>query len=486
MIVKTKEICEKKTNLTASDIEEILKIAATMDKFAELSQSYMFIDCLSKNHEHAIVVAEAYPQDDIPLYTKSVLGKDVFEIFEPGVFYSFRKGEKSIIKNAINQEGRNVHQTVIPIKNKENKIIAVLIEEKEVEFTKNIHLEESNLSIPTQVLDIILSYDNSSIPIVSDLLMEMFILTNHEHALIYANPVGVKFLVEMSGTNKIYQENITELLPFLKEIYDEKDEDVYVFERTIERKSLVIKKIKLKHTKNNMNTLLIIQDLTELKMKEKELSMKSIMIEEIHHRVKNNLQTIASLLRLQMHQSNLHDNQEHFEVALNRIFSISAVYELILSNDDSSSELVNIVELTRKVCSKLVINSVYKNIDLIIQTNDHIIFTSQKKAVSISLIINELVQNILKHAFQPEEEGDIRIEFHVNEDVIEIHVIDNGIGMKDVQPSLGLNIVRNLVESDLEGEFAFLSTALGTHALISFKKSPEVRVSGEEDIISGR
>src|SRR5699024_8295809 len=107
----------------------------------------------------------------------------------------------------------------------------------------------------------------------------------------------------------------------------------------------------------------------------------------------------------------------------------------ILSNDDSSSELVNIVELTRKVCSKLVINSVYKNIDLIIQTNDHIIFTSQKKAVSISLIINELVQNILKHAFQPEEEGDIRIEFHVNEDVIEIHVIDNGIGMKDVQPS---------------------------------------------------
>ena len=249
MIVKTKEICEKKTNLTASDIEEILKIAATMDKFAELSQSYMFIDCLSKNHEHAIVVAEAYPQDDIPLYTKSVLGKDVFEIFEPGVFYSFRKGEKSIIKNAINQEGRNVHQTVIPIKNKENKIIAVLIEEKEVEFTKNIHLEESNLSIPTQVLDIILSYDNSSIPIVSDLLMEMFILTNHEHALIYANPVGVKFLVEMSGTNKIYQENITELLPFLKEIYDENDEDVYVFERTIERKSLVIKKIKLKSKK---------------------------------------------------------------------------------------------------------------------------------------------------------------------------------------------------------------------------------------------
>src|SRR5699024_7001985 len=159
----------------------------------------------------------------------------------------------------------------------------------------------------------------------------------HNHKLIYANPVGVKFLVEMSRTKQVYQEKITELLPFLKEIYDDNEEDVYVFERTIEKKSLVIKKVKLRHTKNNINTLLIIQDLTELKTKEKELSMKSIMIEEIHHRVKNNLQTIASLLRLQMHQGSLQDSREHFEVALNRIFSISAVYELILSNDASTS-----------------------------------------------------------------------------------------------------------------------------------------------------
>src|SRR5699024_7553995 len=102
-----------------------------------LSQSYIFIDCLSENKEHAIVVAEAFPTLDIPLYHKSVVGKNVFEIFEPGVFYSFRKGEKSIIKNAINQEGKNVHQTVIPVRNDEHNIIAVLIEEKEVEYVNN-------------------------------------------------------------------------------------------------------------------------------------------------------------------------------------------------------------------------------------------------------------------------------------------------------------------------------------------------------------
>lgn len=484
MLQKLEQICKEETNLSPSDIKILIKIASSISLFAELSQSYIFIDCLSKNHQHAIVVAEAFPKINHPIYKKSVVGKNVFEIFEPGVFYSFKKGKKSIIKHAINQEGRSVHQTVIPVRNETEEIIAVLIEERGLKYLNNIHIEESNLSIPTQVLDIILSYDNDSVPIVSDMLMEMFILTDHHHKLIYANPVGIKFLVEMNQTNQIYKEKITKLLPFLQEIYEGNDEDVYVFERTIGKKSLIIKKIKLRHTKNKMNTLLIIQDLTELKMKEKELSVKSIMIEEIHHRVKNNLQTIASLLRLQMHQGHLGDSYEHFEVALNRVFSISAVYELILSKDGSNSELVNIIELTRKVCSKLVINSIYKKIDLIIETNNNIIFTSQRKAVSISLIINELIQNILKHAFEKEKEGKINIEFVVENDTIHIHVTDNGVGIKILKPSLGLKIVRNLVESDLEGEFAFQSMTLGTHAVISFKKSPEVKVSFEENPIS--
>lgn len=470
------EICREKTNLSNSDIQIIKKVTETIPLFADLSQSYIFIDCISRNKNHAIVVAEAFPQSDIPLYQNSVIGKKVFEVFEPGVFYSFRRGEKSIIENAINQEGKNVHQTVIPVKNEQSEIIAVLIEEKETQYTNSIQLEESNLSIPTKVLDIILSYDNDSFPIVSDLLMEMFILTDDEHRLVYANPVAIKFLVEMSGTKQIYDKRITELLPVLNEIYDDNEEDVYVFERMINKMSLIIKKVRFQQEKNKVNTLLIIQDVTELKMKEKELSMKTMMIQEIHHRVKNNLQTIASLLRLQMHQNDLGKSREHFEVALNRIFSISAVYELILSNDKSNTEVVDIIELTRKLSSKLLVNALNDKIDLIIESSNAKMFTGQKKAVSISLIINELIQNSLKYAFLEEDKGEIKISFESKNDVIKIHVIDNGVGMISVKPSLGLNIVRNLVENDLDGDLSFLPTTLGTYALITFTKDPEVKV----------
>lgn len=476
--------CEEATDLSSTDMDQLLKLTESMSLYAELSQSYIFIDCMSKNNQQAIVVAEAFPKIEKPLYTETVIGKSVFESFEPGVFYSYREGEKSIIKHAITQEGRSVHQTVMPIKNNDNKIIAVLIQEKGIESSDDIYLDEANLSIPTQVIDTIFSQNNDQLPIVSDILMEMFILTDNNNQLIYANPVGIKFIVEMCGTDQIYQAKLTKLLPFLNDVYEENDEDVYVFERTVGKKSVIIKKIKLRQGDNNVKTLLIIQDLTELKMKDKELSMKSMMIQEIHHRVKNNLQTIASLLRLQMHQGVPEDSYALFEDALNRIFSISAVYELILSKDESDSEQVNIIDLTRKVCSKLVINSTSSKIDLIIRTNNNILYTSQKKAVSMSLIVNELVQNALKHAFKDNQAGEIIVEFNYKEEVIQIHVIDNGVGLDEWKPSLGLEIVGNLVENDLYGEFTFEATTFGTHALISFNLSPEVEVYREKDSIS--
>ena len=96
-------------------------------------------------------------------------------------------------------------------------------------------------------------------------------------------------------------------------------------------------------------TLLIIHDLTELKLKENELMMKTFAIREIHHRVKNNLQTVTSLLRLQMRNDLSASSASAFQEALNRIYSISSVYELILENEDNAEEKVDIIALSKKL-----------------------------------------------------------------------------------------------------------------------------------------
>ncbi len=475
------KLCREKTCLDEADIKILKAVAHSLPLYAEMSGAYMFIDCLHKEHEHALVVAEAFPETEKPLYTQSVLGKPVFEPFEPGVFYSFNEGKKSIITQAVTQQGRSVSQTVIPIRNEKQVIIAVLIEEKEIAQEKKELAESSIVSIAPNIIRTIMTNQEDDLPIVSDVLTELFILTDAKNELIYTNPVGKRFLEEMGRTESIYSRNLGELIPFLKEVY-EGEEDVYVYDLTVEHKNLIIKKIRMRSENDQKETLLIIQDLTELRMKEKELSMKSIMIQEIHHRVKNNLQTIASLLRLQMNKGIPKESYDSFEDTLNRIFSISSVYELILANETFDDEEVNIVELTRNICSKMVMNHPFDKIDLIINENSNIILTTQKKAVSIALIINELVQNALKHAFLNRESGEISIDFIVKEAELEVHIADNGVGIDEQMiPSLGLEIVRNLVENDLLGEFTYLDVNLGTHALITFAIGSEVEVYHEKN-----
>ncbi|PIC79702.1 histidine kinase [Sporosarcina sp. P18a] len=473
MVKSTVEkLCKLHTELTNQDVQILQEMAFSLQTYADLSNSYMFIDCKLKPSNQAIVVAEAFPVGCTPLYTNSVIGKIVFESFEPGVFYSYRNGKKSIIQQAMTQEGIVVHQTVVPIKNTYHQVIGVLVSEKQV--TSPLPADDiKRFSVVTETAEDQLT--NSGLGVVSDLLMEMLILTDASNRLVYANPSGLKLISEMSGRDDVLYRDLLEMLPFLRTVY-EQEEDVFVFELTIQDKNLIVKKIRMREKNKSQETLLIVQDITELRTKEKELMMKSVVIKEIHHRVKNNLQTVASLIRLQMRNGISANNRSAFEETLNRIYSISSVYEIILTKEDADDDDVNIIDLTRKICSTMVLNDYNLKVDLIIEPNGNKIITTSKKAVSIALIINELIQNSLKHAFRGKEEGIINVEFIVDHDFVELHVSDNGVGMKNPQTSLGTEIIHNLVTNDLNGEFLYVPREIGTHAVINFPVGAEVEI----------
>jgi two-component system, sensor histidine kinase PdtaS len=474
------QLCNSYTDLFDDDIQVLKKVAATLPLYADLSDAYMFIDCMMSNNEHAIIVAEAFPDKMNSIYENSVVGKIVFDTFEPGVFYSYRNGKKSVIRHAVTQEGKSVEQSVVPIKNNSDHVIGVLIQEKEVDYLASYRNEPQSLSYGQGSFDYMQNKNSGDMPIISDLLMEICLLTDQDHRLTYANPIGVKFITEMSHTEEILHKNLEELLPFIKPVFDQMD-DVFVFELTLENKYLVVKKIRLREKDKMRGTLLVIQDLTELRTKEKELMMKSVVIQEIHHRVKNNLQTVASLLRLQMRKGLPEESKPYFNETLNRIYSISSVYEIILANEDADDDDVDIIKLTRKVCSSMVGNDLHNKVDVTTKSNGYCILTSSRKAVSIALIVNELVQNSLKHAFPEDILGEIIVDFHSNQGFLELHIFDNGVGMKKPKTSLGLEIVQNLVVNDLNGEFHYLPEVKGTHAVITFPVSPEVVIYDEKE-----
>ncbi|WP_241774518.1 histidine kinase N-terminal domain-containing protein [Lysinibacillus sp. FJAT-14222] len=463
-------LCRKYTTLSATDIAKLLEVEATLTYYADLTDCFMFIDCMMENLPHAIVVAEAFPKKEGDLYEKSVIGKFVFESFEPAVFAAFKNKEKSSITRAITQEGITVEQNVVPLFNDQQQVIAVLIQEKKV-VMQTIPKDDFQ-NMPFALIEHIVEPNSQPIPVVSDLLVESIILTNHENKVIYSNPAGYRFISELSGLERFDNVALNKILPFLQEVYD-KGDDVFFLEITIDRKSFIVKKIPIRD-QNDKVTLLIIHDLTELKLKENELMMKTFAIREIHHRVKNNLQTVTSLLRLQMRNDLSVSNASAFQEALNRIYSISSVYELILENEDNAEEKVDVIALSKKIGHKMVGTSNTPSIQLTFHHDNVQLFCHAKKAVSLALIICELLQNALKYAFIGREEGTIDIQFQQDASTISLHISDNGVGMQEVKASFGMEIITRLVEYDLAGTFSIIPSEKGTHTQIQFPVSEEV------------
>jgi two-component sensor histidine kinase len=215
-----------------------------------------------------------------------------------------------------------------------------------------------------------------------------------------------------------------------------------------------------------------IQDVTDELQKEQELKIKTAMIQEIHHRVKNNLQTIAALLRLQARRTELPEVADQLRETIGRIISIAVVHEF-LSHEETT--VINIHEVSNRILAE-VRNGVLDHsrpISLALEGTRSFNLPAQQ-ATSCALIINELVQNAVAHAFAGLPGGSIVVRLAEQGDSLYIEIQDDGRGLPhdfDVlrQGGLGLQIVRSLVREDLKGEFELLN-GQGLKAIVSFPK----------------
>ena len=200
-------------------------------------------------------------------------------------------------------------------------------------------------------------------------------------------------------------------------------------------------------------------DITDRKLAEEQvkanLKEKETLLQEIHHRVKNNMQVISSLLKL---QSNSYDDERIKKPLLesqNRVKAMAAVHENLYKskNLSSISILPFLKELTTSILASYQLSS--ENITLEIDSDE--IFINLEQASPLGLIVNELVSNSLKHAFTDGHKGEIHINLkRGNDDHIHLCFSDDGIGMPVSldwrnSDSLGLKLVLNLAENQLDG-----------------------------------
>jgi PAS domain S-box-containing protein len=189
------------------------------------------------------------------------------------------------------------------------------------------------------------------------------------------------------------------------------------------------------------------------------LKEKEAMMREIHHRVKNNLQIVSSLLRLQSKNIKSKTLKETFDIAQNRIKSMALIHEVLYLS--KNLEKINFSEYIKRISNHLffVFNRNAKQIELEIDVGEH--FLDIDKAIPCGLIINELVSNAFKHAFPEGRAGKIQIVLKNKLDTYTIVVKDTGIGFPaDVDlgntETLGLQLVKDLV-SQIEGSLEMQS-----------------------------
>ncbi|MEN3539731.1 PAS domain-containing sensor histidine kinase [Microbispora sp. ZYX-F-249] len=201
-----------------------------------------------------------------------------------------------------------------------------------------------------------------------------------------------------------------------------------------------------------IGALVLIRDVTELRRRERELLTKDATIREIHHRVKNNLQTVAALLRLQARRLNNPEGQEALNEAVRRVGSIAIVHEILAQMPEEMVEFDDIADRVIAMTAEVALAQVA------IKRVGSFGVLPAAVATPIAMVLTELLQNAVEHGFA-HCSGNVQVVVSRDADRLEFAVADDGKGLPEdfdleATGSLGLQIVRTLVVGELSGRLS--------------------------------
>jgi two-component sensor histidine kinase len=228
--------------------------------------------------------------------------------------------------------------------------------------------------------------------------------------------------------------------------------------------------------------LLLIRDVTELRHRERELLTKDATIREIHHRVKNNLQTVAALLRLQARRLQQQpEARDALEEAVRRVGSIAVVHETLSHTPEETVDFDDVADRVAMMASEVYAGDV----PVVPRLTGKFGVLPSSVATPLAMVLTELLQNALQHGLGPGNgRGPALLEVLSIRDNerLSVTVADNGSGLPDgfdpeATTSLGLQIVRTLVIGELGGRLRMTPRpGGGTEAVVDFPvPAPEER-----------
>ena len=218
--------------------------------------------------------------------------------------------------------------------------------------------------------------------------------------------------------------------------------------------TVILRSIPLRPAGTHTGGVVLLRDVTELRRRDRELVTKDATIREIHHRVKNNLQTVAALLRLQARRIGIPEGRVALEEAVRRVGAIAVVHETLSQTFD---ETVDFDEVTDRL-TRLVTDVGSQGVPIRTRRTGSFGAISSDAATPLAMVFTELVQNAVEHAFGEDRGGLVEIRCSRDGPGLRLVVEDDGVGLPegfdlDESASLGLSIVSTLVD-ELGGQIS--------------------------------
>lgn len=468
-------LCKEYTDLSQEEIHEIKIATRSLPAMANLFNADAFIDCpMNDGSRDAIVVSEARPVDHPSSYKRTVVGLVATKENEPAVYRGLNLGVPTKFMKAMTQEHRTVIQTVEPIYHRDRVIGVFIIEQsiqsvqsskefQSLEIYEEDGMDEESYSGVNDIKGILMSTDQGR---VADNIEEGIIFIDKEQKVVFRNKSAQTIYKRLGFLSDILGKDYKDIC-IVKP--PRKDDDTITIKQDVKLGDYYFTVKTSRVDTEDLNFVVTISDITTNKLQERELVLKSVAFHEMHHRVKNNLQTIASLLRLQRNNMESEDGKKALTDTITRILSIAATHQIMMETDVESIQLIDIVEVIRENILAYYANDDF-HLDMECHGGDFNL--SSEKASAIALILNELSQNSIKYAFGGRTRGKITVmTMQRRAHDVELIYIDDGLGFDtDMTKAggMGWTIIRSLVSEKLGGHIAIKSGDEGTKVRIVF------------------
>lgn len=479
--------------LSTDDIKFLRRVERGMAIVADIGRSDLLLYC-PLNPKRAVVVAQAAPHSIHPVYLRRLIGTQVKHGEEPYVFHCLLKGHRAHGDLGLIADRAPIVQEVLPVRNAQARVIGALsFETNLLEQERHRRRSKAFQAAVRQLREMLRRGQLSRAASLSPFgEYDGILVVDAQQRVTYASGIATSLYRRLGRLETLVGRRLSSFSPADGELVGQAIEDgCCAEEETQDRGRVWVRKalVLLSHETYPLSirrmlgvvdreprlvgVLLMVHDATEARRKERELKVKSAIIQEIHHRVKNNLQVIAALLRIQSRRSVHRETRRALQEAVQRVLSVAVVHEFLSETD---ARIINIRELVQRIITQTQQGILGPDQHIRLRLEGPTLYLPAQQATTCALIVNELIQNAVEHAFGETGRGTVTVRLGQEGDVVQISIIDDGRGLPegftvDGAESLGLQIVRTLVQDDLKGEFQ-LRNRDGTRAIIRFPRRP--------------